>query len=140
MTRFTRRCFVHQIGASAAAMACASLVAPRALSQAKPKVVVIGGGAGGATVARAVHRQTSGAIAVTLIEPQRTYTTPFFSNLYVGGLRDLQSITHGYDRIRSEGVTVVHEKAAAVDRDRRHVVLASGERLPYDRLVVAPGI
>jgi sulfide dehydrogenase [flavocytochrome c] flavoprotein subunit len=138
MTDLTRRRFTALAGASL--LSAAPLFAPRAFGQAKPRLVVIGGGPGGGTVARYVNKESAGAIEVTLIEPQRTFTTCFFSNLYVGGLRDFNSITHTYDKVRGEGVKVVHEAAAAIDRDKREVVLAGGQRLPYDRLVVAPGI
>src|SRR5262245_25836428 len=136
MTDLTRRRFVELAGASCAATA---LFAPAVFGQAKPKLVVLGGGPGGATVARYVNKDAAGAIEVTLIEPQRNFTTCFFSNLYVGGFRDLKSITHTYDKVAREGIKVVHEAASAVDRDKKEVVLPSG-RVAYDRLVVAPGI
>jgi NADPH-dependent 2,4-dienoyl-CoA reductase/sulfur reductase-like enzyme len=110
------------------------------LGQGKPKLVVIGGGPGGGTVARYVNKDHKGAIDVTLVEPQKKFTTCFFSNIYVGGYRSFASITHGYDKVRKEGVKLVHDAAASIDRDKREVVLAGGKRIPYDRLVVAPGI
>jgi NADPH-dependent 2,4-dienoyl-CoA reductase/sulfur reductase-like enzyme len=140
MTKLTRRGFIALAGASGAAVSAMPLFAPRALGQAKPRLVVIGGGPGGGTVARYVNKETGGGVAVTLVEPQRNFTTCFFSNIYVGGFRDLKSLTHTYDKVRSEGVTVAHEAASAIDRAKREVVLASGQRLAYDRLVVAPGI
>ena len=74
------------------------------------------------------NKDPQGAIEVTLIEPQKNFTTCFFSNLYVGGYRDFKSITHIYDKVRQEGVKVVHETAAAIDRDKKQVVLAGGQR------------
>ena len=139
MTDLTRRNFTILAGASLAALST-PLFAPRAFGQAKPKLVVIGGGPGGGTVARYVNKESAGAIDVTLIEPLKNYTTCFFSNLYVGGFRSFKSITHTYDKVSKEGVKVVHEAAASIDRDKRQVVLAGGRRIPYDRLVVAPGI
>src|SRR5262245_21402896 len=136
----TRRHVIALMGAASAALPGLPLFAPAVLGQARPRLVVIGGGAGGATVARTVNRESPGAIEVTLVEPQQSYTTPFFSNLHVGGLRDLRSITFTYDGVRREGVRVVHDAAVAVERDRRVVTLAAGDRLSYDRLVVAPGI
>jgi sulfide dehydrogenase [flavocytochrome c] flavoprotein chain len=134
---FTRRRFTALAGAS---LAAAPLCAPRALGQAKPKLVVIGGGPGGGTLARYVNKDAAGAIDVTLVEPGKHFTTCFFSNLYVGGFRSFESITHGYDNVARAGVRVVHEWASAIDRERKAVRLASGLRLPYDRLAVAPGI
>ncbi|MCP4821468.1 MAG: FAD-dependent oxidoreductase, partial [Shimia sp.] len=68
-----------------AAAAAASLSAPMVRAMGKPRVVVVGGGAGGATAARYIAKDSKGAIDVTLIEPTRMYYTCFFSNLYLGG-------------------------------------------------------
>ncbi len=114
--------------------------APAVLGQAKPRVVVIGGGPGGGTVARYLAKDSNGAIDVTLVEPQKNFTTCFFSNLYVGGFRDFKSLTHNYDKVRKSGVQVAHVSAVSVDRDKKEVVLSNKSKLPYDRLVVAPGI
>jgi sulfide dehydrogenase [flavocytochrome c] flavoprotein subunit len=137
MTPVTRRHFTLLMGAS---LATGSLFAPRAFGQAKPRLVVIGGGPGGSTIARYVATESAGAVDVTLIEPQKTFTTCFFSNLYVGGFRSFESITHTYDKVRATGVKVVEDTAASVDRDKKEVVLAGGARVPYDRVAIAPGI
>ena len=139
MPRLTRRKFTALTGATLAG-ACVPLFVPRALGQAKPKLVVIGGGPGGGTVARYVNKDAAGAIDVTLIEPQAKFTTCFFSNLYVGGFRDLASITHDYAKVARGGVRVVNDRASAIDRERKTVRLAGGTIVPYDRLVVATGI
>lgn len=131
----TRRIFI-----GTAAAATAALSAPRAIGQTKPRVVVIGGGAGGATVARYLAKDAAGALDVTLIEPNATYYTCFFSNLYLGGFREYDSLAHGYDAIAAGGVTVVQDMAAGVDAAARTVTLAGGGVLPYDRLVISPGI
>jgi NADPH-dependent 2,4-dienoyl-CoA reductase/sulfur reductase-like enzyme len=138
MTSLNRRRFIELGGASLAA-ASLPLFAPRAYGQAKPRLVVIGGGPGGGTVAHYVAKESQGAISVTLIEPQKNFTTCFFSNLYVGGFRNFQSITHNYDKVRKQGVSIVQAVATAVDRDKKQVVVGD-KRIPYDRLVVAPGI
>lgn len=123
------------------AAAAAALSAPMVMGQARPRVVVIGGGAGGGTAARYIAKDSDGAIDVTLVEPSRTYYTCFFSNLYIGGFRDLQSIAHSYGKLASDyGINVVHDWVVGIDRDARTVSLASGGSLPYDRLVVSPGI
>jgi NADPH-dependent 2,4-dienoyl-CoA reductase/sulfur reductase-like enzyme len=128
------------MGASVLSAAATPLFAPAVLGQAKPKLVVVGGGPGGGTVAHAVAKDAAGAIEVTLVEPQKSFTTCFFSNLYVGGFRDLKSITHSYDKVAKAGVTLAPETATAIDRDKREVTLSGGKKLSYDRLVVAPGI
>ncbi len=122
-------------------MLASGLAAPAALGQARPRVVVVGGGVGGATCARYIARDSAGAIDVTLVEPSKRYYTCFFSNLYLGGFREAESLGHGYRALSVDhGVNVVHDYAAAVDRDAKIVRLASGTVLPYDRLVLSPGI
>lgn len=119
----------------------ASLSAPMVMGAGKPRVVVVGGGAGGATAARYIAKGSKGAIDVTLVEPSRTYYTCFFSNLYMAGLRELSSIAHSYGKLASEyGVNVVHDWAVGIDRDAKTVSLAGGATLPYDRLILSPGI
>jgi len=132
-----RRAFIHR-GAAAAAT---TLAAPRVMAQGKPKVVVVGGGAGGATAARYIAKDSKGEIDVTLVEPTRKYYTCFFSNLYIGGFREMSSIGHGYGTLAAEyGVNVVHDWATGIDRDARTVSLAGGGVMPYDRLILSPGI
>lgn len=125
------------IGAGLASTAI--LAAPMVRGQGKPRVIVIGGGAGGATAARYLAKDSDGALDVTLIEANPVYTTCFFSNLYLGGFRDFESLQHGYDKIGA-GVSVIHDMATGVDRAARTVTLAGGQVLPYDRLVLSPGI
>ena len=108
---------------------------------ARPKVVVIGGGAGGATAARYIAKDSRGKIEVTLIEPTKRYYTCFFSNLYIGGFRKFESIGHSYDKLASKfGVNVVHDWAISVDRAGKSITLGSGAKVPYDILIVSPGI
>lgn len=135
---FNRRQFLT---GSAALTGSMMFGAPAVFGQAKPRVVVIGGGAGGATVAKYLAKDSEGAIAVTLIEPNAKYQTCFHSNLYLGGYRDYPSITHGYAALKKKyGINVVADRAMKIDRDKKEVVLAGGKKLPYDRLVVSPGI
>jgi len=111
------------------------------LGQAKSKVVVIGGGAGGATAARYLALGGKGEVDVTLIENSETYTTCFYSNLYLGGFRSFDSITHSYEGLKSDlGVNLVKGYATEIDRDSKEVKMQDGTTLPYDRVVVAPGI
>lgn len=118
-----------------------TLGAPAVLGQAKPRVVVVGGGAGGATAARYIAKDGNGAIAVTLVEENERYQTCFHSNLYIGGFKSYDELVHGYDALaRNNGITFVRARATAIDRDKKEVVLSTGERLPYDRLVLSPGI
>ena len=122
-----------------AGLAAACLAAP-GRAAAAPRVVVIGGGAGGATAARYLAMADI-PLDVTLVEPKRQYTTCFFSNLYLAGLRSFESLTHGYESLAGRyGVRVIHERADAIDPAAKTVTLANGIGLTYDRLIVAPGI
>jgi NADPH-dependent 2,4-dienoyl-CoA reductase/sulfur reductase-like enzyme len=133
----TRR---HLLVGSAAFTGTTVLSTPIVLAQAKPKVVVIGGGAGGVTAAKYIAKDSAGAIEVTLVEPLQTYQTCFHSNLFLGGFRDYKSISHNYKAVGKHGVKVVHQRATTIDRDKKTVTLANGTKLAYDRLVVSPGI
>ncbi len=123
-----------------AAAAAASLSAPMVRAMGKPRVVVVGGGAGGATAARYIAKDSKGAIDVTLIEPTRMYYTCFFSNLYLGGFKEIDDIGHSYGGLAAGGVNVVHDWAVGVDRDAKMVRLAGGASVPYDKLILSPGI
>src|SRR6056297_1205275 len=136
--KLNRRVFVGT-GMAAASTLSAPMV--HAASHGKPKVVVVGGGAGGATAARYIAKDSNGEIDVTLVEPSRTYYTCFFSNLYLGGFRSMQSLGHSYGTLAAEyAINVVHDWAVGVDRDAQTVTLAGGSSLPYDRLILSPGI
>jgi sulfide dehydrogenase [flavocytochrome c] flavoprotein subunit len=102
---------------------------------------VVGGGPGGATAAKYIARDAKGAIDVTLVEPAKQFTTCFHSNLYLGGFKTFESITHGYDKLASAyGITMAHQTAASIDREKKQVRLGDGASLAYDRLVLSPGI
>ncbi|MCR9069531.1 MAG: NAD(P)/FAD-dependent oxidoreductase [Rhodobacteraceae bacterium] len=136
---FSRRNFLGSAAAVTGLLAAPMIV--RADEHARPKVVVVGGGAGGATAARYIARDSAGAVDVTLIEPTRAYYTCFFSNLYLGGFRTYESLGHSYGTLASSyGINVVHDWATGVDRDAKTVALAGGGSVPYDRLVLSPGI
>ncbi len=134
--KLSRRGFLGTSAATATAFA-----APRVMGAGHPKVVVIGGGAGGATAARYIAKDSKGEVEVTLIEPQRRYYTCFFSNLAIGGFWDFEATGHSYAKLASDfGVNVVHDMATGVDRDAKTVTVASGMKFNYDRLIVSPGI
>ncbi len=102
-----RRQFIGSVGALAA-----STFPMPAFAQAKPKVVVIGGGPGGATAAKYIAKD--GGLDVSLVEPARRFTTCFHSNLYLGGFKSWESITHSYDKIaKAYGIDGVKISAAA---------------------------
>ncbi|VVT10815.1 Sulfide dehydrogenase (flavocytochrome c) flavoprotein chain [Roseovarius sp. EC-HK134] len=135
---FNRRKFIA-VGAATAA----TLSAPHVLADThgKPRVVVIGGGSGGATAARYIAKDSKGAIDVTLVEPSRSYFTCYFSNLYIAGFTELDEISHTYGTLAAKyGINVVHDWAVDVDRDAKTVSLAGGAVLSYDKLILSPGI
>ncbi len=137
MLKATRRQFLQYAGAAGAtsALALSGCATP---GGAGGKVVVIGGGFGGATAARYVKRWSPNT-EVTLVEASKTYATCPFSNYVLGGFLTMDKITHDYAGVTRAGVKVVHERAVAVDTAKRQVKTASGT-LDYDRLVLAPGI
>ncbi|WP_425080927.1 FCSD flavin-binding domain-containing protein [Ruegeria arenilitoris] len=125
----------------AAGVVAAGLSAPMVLAQGKPRVVVVGGGAGGATAARYIAKDSKGEVDVTLIEPSRTYYTCFFSNLYLGGFQELSDIAHSYGTLAANyGINVVHDWATGVNSDAKTVSLAGGGSVPYYKLILSPGI
>lgn len=108
---------------------------------AKAQVVVIGGGYGGATAAKYVRMFSNYKIHVVLIEPQTQFISCPMSNLVIGGSKSLSDITSAYDALSSKhGVTVVRDKATAIDPQTKTVSLQNGARISYDKLVLSPGV
>jgi sulfite dehydrogenase len=103
------------------------------------RVVVVGGGFGGSTAARYL-RLWGGSVDVTLVERNPAFVSCPLSNLVVGGYRTMADITRGYEPLRALGVKVVQGEVTAIDAARRRIVLSGGVTLPYERLVIAPGI
>ncbi|WP_196257830.1 NAD(P)/FAD-dependent oxidoreductase [Pelagibacterium limicola] len=136
----TRRKILKSLGATALAVPALSMPLVARAQGAAGRVVVVGGGFGGATAAKYIKRRNPD-IAVTLVEANsRFYTCPF-SNLYLGGLRDFESIGHSYDELTGDyGVELVTGWAQDVDGDAHTLTLASGDVLEYDKLVLSPGI
>ncbi|GLH81016.1 cytochrome c [Bradyrhizobium sp. SSBR45G] len=131
----TRREVGGLIAASAALIAAPAVLR----AQSAARVIVIGGGFGGASCARAL-RQADSRLDVTLVEASKTFTSCPLSNEVIAGLRDIGAQQFGYDRIAAEGVRVVLQAATAIDASAHKVTLADGTTLAYDRLVLAPGI
>ena len=105
----------------------------------KARVVVIGGGFGGATAAKYI-RHWDPSIDVVLIERDTSFVSCPISNLVLAGYSSMQEISHGYDGLRKHGVQVVHDDAVAVDAAKKSVRLARGGEISYERLIVSPGI
>ena len=110
-------------------------------SQSGPKVVVVGGGYGGATAAKYVRMWSDQQINVTLVEPNAAFVSCPISNLVLGGSKTMADITSSYDNLsKRHGVTVVRDMVTSIDPDKRTVRLAGGGELPYDRLILSPGV
>ena len=104
------------------------------------RVVVVGAGYGGATAAKYLRLWSDGAVEVTLVEPNEAFISCPMSNLVLGGSKTLADVTVGYAGLDKHGVKRVRDTVSAIDVDKKQVRLASGVTLPYDRLVVSPGV
>ena len=137
-----RRQFVGSVAAGSAAGVlglAAGCAAPG--SGSGPKVVVVGGGYGGATAAKYVRMWSDYQFNVTLVEPNSAFVSCPISNLVIGGSKTMADITSPYDNLsRRHGVNIVRDTVTAIDADKRVVRLAGGSELPYDRLILSPGV
>src|SRR5258706_1807913 len=135
MKNFERREFL-KLSASAAALAAAGCATT---AKSRGRVVVVGAGFGGATAAKYI-RLWDPAIEVTLVERDSGFVSCPVSNLVLAGFTGMSDISRGYSALRSYGVRLVQDEAVGVDAAKRTVRLARGGELPYDRLVISPGV
>src|SRR6266704_1878306 len=141
MNRRARRDFLKTSSALAAASllpGCA--MEPAATSRPIGRVIVIGGGYGGATAAKYLRMWSGGSIEVFLIERNAEFISCPLSNLVLGGTKTLSDITRGYAGLRSYGVQVLRDEATAINVEKKKVSLKRIEDLPYDRLIVSPAV
>ncbi len=135
--KMNRRSFIKTAGA---ATAVSMIGAPFiALGAGKKKVVVIGGGTGGATAAKYLKRADPN-IDVTLIEANKDYFTGYFSNEVLSGHRTMESIKFGYAGLGKHGVNVVHDRVTGINPKKKTITTAGGKSYPYDRCIVSPGV
>ena len=137
-----RRQFVQSVGAGSALASVGFLSGCATVGGGSgPKVVVVGGGYGGATAAKYVRMWSDYGIQVTLIEPNASFISCPMSNLVLGGYKTMADITTPYDNLsRRHGVNVVRDMVLSIDADKRIVKLANGGDIPYDRLILSPGV
>ncbi len=133
-----RRDFLKAIGAGVSTAALAACAGSPSRSGAR--VVVVGAGYGGATCAKYLRMWSNGTVDVTLVEANRAFVSCPLSNLVLGGSKQIADLTIGYDGLVKRGVNVINEVATVVDPVRQTVRIRDQRDLPYDRLVLAPGI
>ncbi len=136
MNSMDRRDFLKQLAASSLLL---GTTFPSLSYGAQKRVIIIGGGTGGATAAKYLLRNDP-SIKVILIEKNPTYLTCYMSNEVLGGDRDLESLRFSYDTLKSRGVTVVQDEVIAIEADTQKVRTKSGQSYSYDRCIVSPGI
>jgi sulfide dehydrogenase [flavocytochrome c] flavoprotein subunit len=136
-----RRQFVQTLGAGSALAGLGVMSGCASTGGSSAKVVVIGGGYAGATAAKYVRLFSDNRIDVTLVEPNSAFISCPISNLVIGGHKTMADITTPYDNLsKRHGVKMVRDMVESIDTTKRTVKLASGGELPYDRLIVSPGI
>ena len=139
MKRLNRRRLLQSSALLSAGVTGCSLgnLNPSAVTGAR--VVVVGGGFAGVSCATTL-KQLDASLTVTLIEPKRTYTACPLSNLVLAGERKLTAQQFRYEAVAARGIAIVHSAAEDIDWDQQQVSLEDGQRIGYDRLVMAPGI
>lgn len=105
-----------------------------------PRVVVVGGGYGGATVAKYLNMWSNGAVDVTLVEANPAFVSCPLSNLVLGGSKQIADLTVSYEGLAKRGIKVINATATSIDIERNMVRLSNGQQLPFDRVVLSPGI
>lgn len=124
----------------ATALVAAGWMRP-ARSSAAPRIVVVGGGYGGATVAKQLAVLSGGGIHVTLIEAEEDFVSCPLSNLVLEGSQSLATLTVPYTALQSRhGVRVMRDSVRGIDPLKKTVTLAGGSSLAYDKLVLSPGV
>ncbi len=137
-----RRDFLKALGAAGFGTAAAAISGCATTGVgARGKVVVIGGGYGGATAAKYIRMWSEGGVDVTVVEPNPEFISCPLSNLVIGGSKQIDYVTVSYDNLaKRHGIRLVRDTAVGVDPQKRTVKLAGGQELAYDRLIVAPGV
>jgi len=135
-----RRNFLKASGTASVLAGVASVAGCAVGGSSGPRVVVVGGGYGGATVAKYI-KQWAPHINVTLVERNAEFISCPISNLVLGGTKTLKDMTVSYETLTKKyGINVVRADATAVDVDKKMVRLAGGDSLPFDRVILSPGI
>lgn len=128
------------ISATAGLAGCATTQTSSAPVKKIGRVIVVGGGYGGATAAKYINEWSGGAIEVYLIERERSFISCPISNLVLGGHQSMEFITHSYAKLREKGIIVLNDEVTAIDPAKKKISLKKIADLDYDRLIVSPGI
>ena len=138
MKNLNRRKFIKLLGATGVGLSASGLISSCSKGT-SARIVIIGGGFGGSTCAKYLHRFDS-SLEITLVEPSTQFITCPFSNMVISGMQTIDSISHDYAAQADRGVKVVHGWVQAIDPESKLVAVDNGEVLQYDRLVLSPGI
>ena len=132
----------HFIGHSAATLGLLAGFSGQARANLqKAEILVIGGGYGGATAAKYLRLFSNNTAKVTLIEPNASFVSCPLSNLVIGGSRKLAELTSPYDNLsKRHGIKIIQDSVASIDPDKKTAKLVSGKTLPYDKVIVSPGV
>jgi sulfide dehydrogenase [flavocytochrome c] flavoprotein subunit len=137
---YNRRDFIKFLAAGAATGTLAACATTPEAQKPIGRVIVIGGGYGGATAAKYIRMWSGGSIEVIMIDRGSQFVSCPLSNLVLGGSRRIEDLSMGYQGLRQHGVQVIQDEVTAVDAGRKTVKLARAADLAYDRLVVSPGV
>jgi len=138
MNKLSRRKFLKIFGGVGAGLFASGMITACSKG-ASARVVIVGGGFGGSTCAKYLHRFDS-RLDITLIEPSTRYITCPFSNMVINGMQTMDTISHDYSAQSGRGVNVVHARVQDIDATAKKVNLDNGKEFEYDRLVLSPGI
>ncbi|VDC26740.1 Sulfide dehydrogenase [flavocytochrome c] flavoprotein chain precursor [Pseudogemmobacter humi] len=105
----------------------------------KARIVIIGAGAGGATLANRLMQRLDGA-QITLVDPRREHLYQPGLSLVAAGLKPAGYVVSDTAGWLPPGVTLIAAAAAAIDPVAKTVATEDGQRLEYDFLVLAPGL
>lgn len=139
MSNSNRRSFIKTVGGASLAAAMGVGISGRASAAVKAKVIVVGGGYGGAIAAKYLKMAEPG-LDVVLIEANKHYVSCPLSNEVVAHMGTIDHLTYGYDGLAKRGITVIHDTVEAIDPAARKVKISGGKTLDYDRIIVSPGV
>jgi len=113
--------------------------ASTAIAKARPQVVIVGAGFGGAACARYL-KLWEPRVEVTLIEPNDQFVSCPMSNTVIASLNRMGDITFPYRYLQAKVDHFVKDRVIAIDPAKRTVTTAGGLTFSYDRVVLAAGV